>query len=334
MSDQDAIRGPFVPEAPLAHHSDASDAGFGAVYTWHPEAALAVNVALATGRPLLVLGPPGCGKTTLAANLARRMGWTYRQEAITSRTQARDLQWRFDEVARLSDAQDPTRSTRPLARYLEPGPLWWAFDPTSAADRGLDPEDAARLHDDPDDPFTRAADTAIPFAPPTPAPTAAFPLPTSVLLLDELDKADPDVPNDLLTLLSLWSFPVRGRAAPVACPEDRRPLLVLTSNGERDLPGAFVRRCVVVRLPYPSTEELVTIARAHHGPTLDEALARALAERTVALADLARIRDLRPPGTSEYLDALRALTQLGLGLDHPHVGALLRAVLSKEDAAP
>jgi hypothetical protein len=103
----------------------------GLVYVWNDETVLAVNVALATARPLLVCGPPGTGKTSLAPNVARVQRWRYLHDFITSRTQARDLLYRFDSLARLRDAQADT--LKEDSAYLVPGVLWDAFDPAGAA---------------------------------------------------------------------------------------------------------------------------------------------------------------------------------------------------------
>jgi MoxR-like ATPase len=80
----------------------------GSVYVYSADARLSIQVALAAGRPLLVRGDPGSGKSTLAAAAARWLKWRYYEAVITSRTQARDLQWNFDAVRRLGDAEAGT----------------------------------------------------------------------------------------------------------------------------------------------------------------------------------------------------------------------------------
>ena len=160
----------------------------GAVYVYTEKIVLAVNVALATGRLLLVRGPTGSGKSSLAYNVARCQGWRYYEEVISSRTQARDLQWTFDAVRRLSDAQANQLQTH-LAAYVEPGVLWWAFDRASARRRGWPPEEADFL--------------------PAEDPRVGTDSERCVVLLDEMDKADPDVPNDLLVTLGSFQFVVR-----------------------------------------------------------------------------------------------------------------------------
>src|SRR5689334_2156221 len=137
----------FVPppdETPVEPARPGGDRRDGLGYVYHdPKIALAVNVALATFRPLLIFGPSGSGKSSLAPSVARILRRRYYEQVITSRTQARDLLWQFDTLRRLSDAEagrlDPDdRSKEQVARYITPGVLWWALDPASARLRGLD----------------------------------------------------------------------------------------------------------------------------------------------------------------------------------------------------
>src|SRR5215831_15257249 len=122
----------FDPAAPSAafdaervlRRGDEAPAG-GYVYDAKGRITLGVNVALATGRPLLVRGRPGSGKSSLAADVAQRLGWRYYEDTITSRTRARELLWSFDAVRRLSDATTAGDLRHQLA-YVMPGVLWWA----------------------------------------------------------------------------------------------------------------------------------------------------------------------------------------------------------------
>src|SRR5689334_632362 len=111
-------------------------------YVLFPELELAISVARTTGRPLLLGGTPGCGKSTLARDIALSLGFRFYQEVITSHTRARDLLWRFDAVRRLGDATHDPAKAMVLDHYVEPGVLWWAFNPDLAATRGADPENA------------------------------------------------------------------------------------------------------------------------------------------------------------------------------------------------
>ncbi len=283
-------------------------------YVYSTPIILAVNVAMATGRPLLVAGSPGTGKTTLAANVAKVLGWKFYPRVITSRTRAQDLMWKFDALRRLSDAQASTHSAqslRPRAAYLEPQALWWAFDAESAARRG-----AAPAQDD----ITPASD-----------PQAEIESRCSVVLLDEIDKAEPDVPNDLLEALDAERFTVEALDAPLqVCGRRERVLMMITTNGERELPAAFMRRCVVLKLEPPTVERLVEIANDRFGAKR-AATHRAIAERVVYLRRISRQQNLREPSTAEYLDALAACARLHVDHHSPRWALLEQSLLWKRD---
>jgi MoxR-like ATPase len=278
---------------------------------------LAVNVALATGRPLLIYGPAGSGKSSLAPSIARGLGWRYYEGVITSRTQAQDLLWAFDVVQRLGDATSHrATSTSPgvlgaadLHRYVQPGVLWWAFSSDTAAKRGLPSLDSELVLPDPS-----------PYAVDTPA----------VVLLDEIDKADPDVPNNLLVPIGSLSFTVKETGTQIVAA--KIPLIIFTSNEERDLPSAFVRRCVILRLPHPTEPQLNDIAAAHFGSDGNKkAVYKSLARKTMELQAEYVQQGQRPPSTAEFLDAVRASLQLKIVPESQQWDLLIRAVLSKPD---
>ncbi len=272
------------------------------VYVYDDAITFAINVALATARPLLVSGEPGTGKSSLAEDVAAKLGWRFYRKTISSRTQAQDLLFTIDAVRRLSDAQmnDPTLKdrVREVRSYLEPGVLWWAFAPESAAERGLDD--------------TRRTSLGVSVAnDPNEGKAGAV---RAVVLLDEIDKADPDVPNDLLEPLGSFRFRLDGIDTddPVVAAGEP-PLVILTTNDERDLPRAFTRRCIALTLPPPvKKDRLVEIATAHFGAA-DDAIFREVADRFLARRQHLSERGGETPGTAEYLDAVRAAK--GLGLD-------------------
>lgn len=308
------------PDAVQDEHGQIAVPGpGGATYVYSPSIVLAVNVALATHRPLLLAGSPGTGKTTLAANVAHVLGWRFYPRTVTSRTRARDLMWSFDALRRLADAQasaqtGPT-SLRPREAYIEPQTLWWAFDAASAASRGAAPgTTGVRPAEDPaGGPADRRA----------------------VVLLDEIDKAEPDLPNDLLEALDTERFTIEELDPPLRVAARRENVLTfITTNGERQLPAAFFRRCIVLKLESPSEDWLVNIANHRFGAAT-EPLHRAIAKRLQVLRDAAVRQNLREPSTAEYLDALAACQRLRIDHTSPEWQLLEQAVLWKrEEAAP
>jgi MoxR-like ATPase len=257
----------------------------GSIYVYSPAVVDAVKVAIAANRPLLISGVPGSGKSSLAPNIARQLGYRYYSLVVSSRMQASDLLWTFDAVRRLGDAQAQRLRER-YENYIEPGILWWAFDSESARQRGL-----AKSEINPEN-YAREPDIlSLRRAPDTPA----------VVLIDEIDKADPDVPNDLLVPFGSYEF-----ALPNAVIRAKsKPFVVMTTNGERELPPAFRRRCIELALPMPGTQQLVDIARHHFG-SVDESIYAVLAERTCDAAKALSTGHERPPSTAEFLDAIHA----------------------------
>jgi len=299
----------FDPDRPAATAPASGDGGTARVagasggdqvppggYLFTPRVVLAVNVALATRRPLLVRGDAGSGKSSLAPSVAAHEDWDLYTRTISSRTTAQDLLWTFDALRRLHDAQ-ARQPVVDLARYISPGVLWEALDPGGAAGQN------AR---------TTAGTGNRTGTGTTSAPGADEPKQRAVLLLDEIDKAEPDVPNDLLEPLGSFTFSVPeldGR--PVENTRPLAPLVVLTTNGERELPPAFLRRCVVLTMPFPDDPLLVEIAVRHFGPD-DRDLYAAVAGRVAAARRDAGRDRARAPGTAEYLDAIRACRELGI----------------------
>lgn len=262
----------------------------GEVYIYDDKTVLAVNVAIATGRPLLIYGVPGSGKSSLAPYVAKCLNWRFYQQIISSRTQARDMLSSFDVVRRLSDAYTPGKVIGHSAAYIEPGILWWAFNSESAMNRGLTSQQAAKLEiRSPRDPGLCAG--RIPEH--------------AVVLLDEIDKADPDVPNNLLVPLGSHQFPVEELGILIEAREP--PLVFITTNDERELPKAFLRRCITLTLSSPDP---VAVATKHFGVDGTKELYQTIAEHVQRISKDHRAKRLPEPSTAEYLDAVAACITL------------------------
>lgn len=272
-------------------------------YVFSDEMVIAVDVALATNRPLLVSGNPGSGKSRLAEAIAAVQGWNLLGKTMTSRTRLESLTVEVDQLRRLNDAQarGEDAELKPDAYYLNPGMFWWAFRPDTARRRGM-PQQQAEKHE-----------VEIPYPGVERGGGRGH---HGVLLIDEIDKAEPDLPNDLLEPLDRRrldlpdGFRVDGEAR-ITGEADLKLLTVITTNGERELPQAFLRRCVMLELPDPDRDKLVQIARKHFP---DGKVAR-IQKIAAKIEDFrAKANDLRrrPPGTAEFLDAIHACEELNI----------------------
>lgn len=261
----------------------------------------AVNVALVLGQPLLLTGEPGCGKTQLASNLA----WSFGLEPLLkfetkSDSMSESLFYRYDSL-RHFEASSKGEGGDP-ARYITWNALGLAILGTLPAhQRGRYLAGATDL----------------------PEPRK------SVVLIDEIDKAPRDFPNDVLNELEHLYFrvPEYGNEV-IRADGEHRPIVVITSNSERDLPEPFLRRCVFHHISFPDEETVRRIALSHLGshvrdldPLLDEAVAFFSALR----ADSAGLS--RRPGLAEFLNWLVMLGHRDPA-EHRLTARTVRATLS------
>jgi MoxR-like ATPase len=175
-----------------------------------------------------------------------------------------------------------------ILEFIEPGPLWWAFDWESAREQA------------------KRAGVSEPVTPEGFTPDRG-----AVVLVDEIDKADAAIPNGLLDALGHGRFDVPGRKEAVALLREPPPLVVITTNEERSLPDAFLRRCLVLHLSLPGkTEALIEVLSARgraHFPACAPAVLTKAAELLAKDREEYRRQDLAPPGLAEYIDLVLAV---------------------------
>jgi MoxR-like ATPase len=217
---------------------------------------VAVNAAITLGRPLLVKGEPGTGKTQLALEIALALGTPIIEWHIKSTTKAQQGLYEYDAVSRLRDGQLGDVRVKDIRNYIQRGKLWDAF----AMDR------------------------------------------RPVLLIDEIDKADIEFPNDLLQELDRMEFFVYETGETIAA--KNRPIVIITSNNEKELPDAFLRRCFFHYIKFPDPETMASIVEVHF-PGLK---GRLVSEAMRIFYDLREVPGLKKkPSTSELLDWLKLL---------------------------
>lgn len=224
----------------------------------------AVNLAIALKRPLLLKGEPGCGKTRLALAVAYELRWDYYEWHVKSTSRARDGLYVYDTVGRLRDAQLAALRHGSLDETEEAKP------PEAYVRYG--PLGQAFLQEDN----------------------------RSVVLIDEIDKADIDFPNDLLLELDQLRFVVEETRKIISASREHPPFIIVTSNDEKDLPGAFLRRCVFHPIEFPDAQHLADIINARFEDP-DQKVVNAAIDRFNSLRD-SRERFVRKPSTSELID--------------------------------
>ncbi len=252
----------------------------------------AVNVALALGQPLLITGEPGTGKTRLAASIAHELGQLPLLPFYTKTTStAVDLFYQYDALRRFQDTQ--IKEKKPIDEYITYQALGKAILLT------LSPEEAS------------------PYLPKELKDRGPV---RSVVLIDEIDKAPRDLPNDVLNEIEDMEFSIKETGRTFRAEEQYRPILVLTSNSEKNLPDAFLRRCVFYHIEFPTKEQLKAIIKKRFSN--DQGFAPDFTQEFInaAVDHFEKIRTLdlkKKPASAELLAWISVIKSLGVDISAP-----------------
>lgn len=275
---------PILPASAADQHRDPAG------YLADAGAVDAVNVAMLLGQPLLVTGEPGTGKTQLAYSVAWELNFDPPLKFETKSTStARDLFYTYDALGRFHAAHTGEGSQN-TADYITYNALGLAilYANESASVRHLVNGDLPRRK-----------------------------VRRSVVLIDEIDKAPRDFPNDILNEIEGLYFRIPElKNVRVDLDPELRPIVIITSNSEKHLPDAFLRRCVYYNIAFPDHERLTKIVASRLG----ESLAEDMEILDSALDLLMRLRDprlglVKKPSTGEFLAWLRVLRASGVDTD-------------------
>lgn len=247
-------------------------------YITTPGLTESVNASIVLGRPLLIKGEPGTGKTMLAYKIAEALNKKLLIWNIKSTARAQDGLYVYDTVQRLNDARFGDRDISDINQYIKLGPLGEALN----------------------------AEERV------------------VLLIDEIDKAEPEFPNDLLHELDQMNFYITETKKWIEAKE--RPIVIITSNNEKELAEAFLRRCVFHYIEFPDMETMKEIVSVHF-PDLDKKVLSATLNKFYKIRGIQSLR--KKPSTGELLDWIQVLIHQRIdpeliNKEIPFLGTLLK----------
>jgi MoxR-like ATPase len=278
----------FLPNFERNHHWEAPED-----YVSDEGLSHAVNVALSLGRPLLITGEAGTGKT----QLAYRMAYELTPETpvplrfqVKARSEATDLFYRYDALRHFQEVnvnQNRNAKTSDFIRLEALGIAILRAAEDRAKANALLPEDWR---------------TDVPLR--------------SVALVDEIDKAPRDLPNDLLAEIENMMFEIKETGERFEAKTEFRPVVLLTSNSERDLPDAFLRRCVYYHIPPPTRDRLREIIRKRV-PLSSSFSPEMLENALTRYEEVRKLVSKKKPSTDELLAWVQVLDRLNIDPQNP-----------------
>ena len=304
-------------------------------YTADDELIEVVNLAIELGMPLLLEGEPGCGKSRLAHALVYEFNYRkknnpikYYEWTVQSTSKAEESLYQYDYIGRLQAAQISKSIHESSVKDKETKET---DEQASVIPKGKREKNNSFKDPDPANPqdWVNLQPLGIAFK------QSQDHQESSVVLIDEIDKADRDFPNDLLLAIESRRFPIKETGETIKASHETLPVIIITSNQEKNLPNAFLRRCIYHYIEFPKPERLIKILTERFTEAEEDVIIKAV-DRFMKVREAQE--DNKPPGekkvsTSELIFWFKSLLKYNSDIIKtkleegklPHAGILLKS---------